>query len=68
MTLQLFFTEQEIELMNIALEHQQKRWQAIAKKPIQGYGKASELAKKKKAEEKAEEFQNLLVKIMNYTI
>jgi len=55
-----FFTEDQIELINTALEAQEKKWLAVNRKPIQGYGKASEYVKKEKALDKAKEFKEIL--------
>ncbi len=42
------FTEEEILLILNALEAQEKKWRAVAKRPLQGYGNASEFEKKKR--------------------
>lgn len=54
-----FFTEDEIEQINIALEAQYKKWIAVHNKPIQGYGKATEYKKKDEALKKAENFRKI---------
>lgn len=62
-----YFTEEEIGLIITALEAQQKKWKAVANKPIQGYGKATEYAKKDEARKKAEAFWQLQCKISENT-
>lgn len=61
------FTEEEIGMILLALEAQEKKWKAVANKPIQGYGKASELDKKDEAKRKAENFKHLQSKIAENT-
>ena len=61
------FTEHEIGLLLTALEAQEIKWKAVANKPLQGYGKASEYLKKEKAMEKSKEFAELQSKISENT-
>lgn len=68
MVLQSYFTESEIELIQNALERELTKWKAVANRPYQGYGKATEVDKKQKAKDKAQELQELLSKIVEYTI
>ncbi|MDV3675111.1 hypothetical protein CMU30_02195 [Elizabethkingia anophelis] len=62
-----YFTERDLELILFSLEAQEKKWNAVAKKPIQGYGKATEYAKKKEAKAKALEFRELQNKVSENT-
>lgn len=61
------FTEYEIGLLLTALEAQEKKWNAVAKRPMQGYGTAAEQDKKEKAAAKASEFADLQSKISENT-
>lgn len=58
-----YFTEKELELIVHALEAQEKKWLGVAKKPIQGYGKATEYEKKDEAAAKAVVYRDLQAKI-----
>lgn len=62
-SLLIFFTENEIEKIIHALQAQETKWKSVAKKPIQGYGKATEIEKKESAKEKANEYFELVKKI-----
>lgn len=66
-TLYNYFTKKEIELILIALEAQEKKWKAVANRPVQGYGKASEYEKKKEAAKKANQFFDLQIIISENT-
>lgn len=62
-----YFTEDELSLIIEALEAQERKWQAVAKRPIQGYGKATEYSKKEEAKAKAETYRELQQKISENT-
>lgn len=68
MVLQEFFTERQIELLYVAVSAQEKKWHDISKRPVRGYGKATEQEKKLKREMLAQEYNDLLQKLKEHTI
>ncbi len=68
MVLQEFFTERQIELLYIAVSTQEKKWRDISKRPIRGYGKATDKEKKRDREMLAQEYDDLLQKLTEHTI
>lgn len=62
-----YFDEVELDMIIQALQAQETKWNAVGNKPIQGYGKVTEAAKKEKAKWKAEQFKKLQDKISENT-
>lgn len=62
------FSEKEIEMILNALEFQSKKWIGIYRRPLQGYGTATEIDNKKDAKSKAEEYRTLASKVAEMTI
>jgi len=56
-------TQAEFEVVINALEKERNKARAIYKKPVQGYGGADELEKKKDWSHKAEELDSIIVKL-----
>ena len=68
MVLQSYFTDAEIDMIINALTAQETKWHALAKKGIQGDGRATELANKDRQKAIADSYTELLNKIVEYTI
>lgn len=68
MVLQEFFTERQIELLYIAVAAQEKKWRDVSRRPVRGYGKATEQEKKRDRQMLAEEYSDLINKITEHTI
>ena len=67
MTLYEIFTENEIRMILEALEFQEKKWRAIAERPVQGYGRSDEFENKKDRKRLSEEYADLQTKICENT-
>lgn len=63
MTIRELIDENELEMLLTALRQYEKKCRAIADRPIQGYGRATEVEKKEQWREKAEEADELITKI-----
>lgn len=63
MTLYEIFTEEEIKMILEALELQEKKWKKVSERPVQGYGSATELAKKSERKLLSERYYDLQQKI-----
>ncbi|WP_234110161.1 hypothetical protein [Chryseobacterium sp. R2A-55] len=59
MTLYEVFTKEEISMILESLEYQEKKWKKISERPIQGYGKVTELEKKKQRAQLSEQYREL---------
>ncbi len=68
MVLQDLFSNEEIDIIIDALQKRHTFWRAVGNRPIQGYGTATEAAKKEQALEKAERISELMTKVTNITI
>ena len=68
MSLNNYFDQAELSLLITALEAQEKKWNAVADRPYQGFGSSTEISKKRLAREKALEYRDLQSKIVEYAI
>lgn len=63
--LEVLNTEEKQSLLITAFEAYINKCKGVAKSPMQGYGKATELIKKEQWAQKAQDAQNLLNDIVN---
>jgi len=68
MSLNNYFDDAELSLLITALEAQERKWNAVADRPYQGFGSSTEIEKKKSARKKAIEYRELQSKIVEYAI
>lgn len=61
------FNEREIELLFDAVDKRERHWRSVASRPVQGYGRATELAKKQVRADLAEEYRDLASKMVELT-